>query len=130
MNKQSSKKRIVSIVIALTLLLSLSIPVCAATYTSSDYGTVTYYTNASGNGIGACTQITKPASNVLVKVTCTTVRKVSGATIGTLTDSGYNRSQSYVLGFLYGADIPAIGYGCHEVYGKSNFLRYTSSTLN
>ena len=106
-------------------LASYAAPVTVPT---SEFGNFTYYINASGNGIGASTTITKPSSNKLLRTYEEMRDYANGTLIARDEDSGYGKSKAYTL-LWKTSNRKVTAYATHEARGTGSIVRYTSTTL-
>lgn len=123
-------KKIISTIATLALAGTLCVGAFAGvkTVSTTEFGTFSYYINASGNGIGASTTISKPSSSTYLRTYEEMQNNATGALIDSDEDSGYGISKAYTL--LWKPDgVKVAGFATHEARGKTSIARYTSVTL-
>lgn len=108
-------------------IAATSIPVSAASVSTSEFGTMTYSLTGSGNTVSAKTNVTKAAPTLLTKLEIQV--NATGATIFNYQATAYNATSCPNTKVTNYTVSKLAAFATHEARGNSSVAKYTSATF-
>lgn len=124
------RKKVLSTVLSGVMVGAMAfttIPVSAATVSTGEFGTMTYYLRGSGNTVTAHTSVTKTANKVITKLEIQV--NATGATIFNYQKTASNAKACTNTKVTNYTVTKLAAWGTHEARGNSSIAKYTSATF-
>ncbi len=103
-------------------------PAFAASVSTAEFGTFTYYSSGNGTGIGARTEITKTSKSIYLQTKGDLVNYDTGKKLDSDYDDGFGIKKTRII--LWPEDSGKFkGFFTHEARGVSSVAKYTSAVL-